>query len=70
MTDVSGVNRHVPNFFDSIPDLNANADGNKKVMLDASGAITESRESRGHLFFKAHNKMLRNSLQITCAYHC
>jgi len=65
MTDVSGVNRHVPNFFDSIPDLNANADGNKKVMLDASGAITESRESRGHLFFKAHNKMLTEKTQVS-----
>ena len=65
MTDVSLVNRQVPNFLDNIPDQNANASGKTKVMLDADGRITESNESRGHIFGKAINQTLTEKTQVS-----
>ncbi len=63
MTDVSHINGHAQNFFDNMLDQNIGADGGTKVMLDASGNITESRESRGHIFGRAINKTLTEKTQ-------
>lgn len=65
MTDVSNINGHAQNFFDNILDQNIGADGGTKVMLDASGKVTESRESRGHIFGRAINKTLTEKTQVS-----
>ena len=65
MTDVSHINGHAQNFFDSILNQNIGADGGTKVMLDARGNITESRESRGHIFGRAINKTLTEKTQVS-----
>ena len=46
-------------------DQNIGADGGTKVMLDASGKVTESRESRGHIFGRAINKTLTEKTQVS-----
>ncbi|WP_406039957.1 inositol phosphate phosphatase SopB [Succinimonas sp.] len=65
MTDVSHINGHAQNFFDNMLDQNIGADGRTKVMLDASGNVTESRESRGHIFGRAINKTLTEKTQVS-----
>jgi hypothetical protein len=46
-------------------DQNIGADGGTKVMLDSNGKVTESRESRGHIFGRAINKTLTEKTQVS-----
>ena len=65
MTDVSHINGHAQNFFDNMLNQNIGADGGTKVMLDSNGKVTESRESRGHIFGRAINKTLTEKTQVS-----